>query len=162
MFTWCYCLNVTLLAGLHICIPKSNDCISTFLKSHKIPLLPFREGSPVQTMFRQGKHRFLKTHPSNQREDLQNSIKAATNSRKTAMALKASTHTHRELLFLPQNSTQCHLQSPCQGHTMPPSLCQTSIHGCCWGRDLPLWERAGRELQCMRYKGRKDLFLLPG
>lgn len=40
MFTWSYCLNVTLLTGLHICTLKSYDCISMLLKAHEILLLP--------------------------------------------------------------------------------------------------------------------------
>lgn len=66
MFTWSYCLNVTLLTGLHICTLKSYDCISMLLKAHEILLLPFWEGPPMQTLSRQSKHQFLKTHPSNQ------------------------------------------------------------------------------------------------
>lgn len=59
--------------------------------------------SSADSLYRQSKHQFLKIHPINQTDNLQNSIKETTNSRETAMALKASTHTHRQLFFLPQN-----------------------------------------------------------
>lgn len=92
---------------------------------------------------------FLKTHPSNETEDLQNSIREINISRKIAMPLKTSTHTPTQLFFLLQNSKLCHPRSPCQRRTTLSSLCQASATGCCWGRDLPLRERAGG-LRCMR------------
>lgn len=107
MFTWCYCLNVTLLSGLHICILKSNDCISRFLKAHKILCFPSGRVLQHRLFVQTGQAPVFENSPQ-QSEDLQNSIKETTNCRETAMALKASTHTHRELLFLPQNPTTCH------------------------------------------------------
>lgn len=143
MYTWCCCLNITSLKGLHICTLKSNECIST--KSTRDPTASLLgRFSSADSLYRQSKHQFLKIHPINQIDNLQNSIKETTNSRETAMALKASTRTHS--YFFSHRTQCCHLRSPCQGHTTPSSPCQTSTHGCCWGRDRPLWERAGRGL----------------
>ena len=108
---------------------------------------------------------FLKTHLSNETEDLQNSIREINISKKTAMPLKTSTHTHRQLLFLLQNSKLCHPRSPCQRCTMLSSLCQASAKGCYWGRDLPLRDRTGGAAMHKAYVGRESPFLfalLPG
>lgn len=135
MSTWCYCLNVTLLAGLYICTIKSNDCISTFLKEHEILLLPFWEGPPMQTLFRQSKHQFLKTHPSNQTEDLQTSIKEITNSRETTMVLKASTHIHS--YFFSHRIQHCATfadlarDTPCHLLSARPALMEAAGAGTC-------------------------------
>lgn len=113
--------------------------------------------SNADSWFRQSKHQFLKTHPSNQIEDLQNSIKETTNSREPAMALKASTHTHSCLLS--HRIQHCATFSalardpPCHPLSARPALMDAAGAGTC-----PF----GRELRCVRHKGRKDLLLLPG
>lgn len=132
MFTWCYCLNVTLLTGLHSCTLKSNDCISMLLKAHEILLLPFWEGPPMQT---------LCSNRANCTNFLCNQTRSSKQYQRNH-SLQGNCNSTKRKHSYPQNPTLCHHGSPFQGHTMPPSLCQTSAHGCCWGRDLPLCERA--------------------
>lgn len=98
-------------------------------------MLPFWEGSLVQTLVCTGQAPiFLKTHPSNETEDLQNSIREINMSRKIAMPLKTSAHTHTQFLLLLRNLKLSHPCSSCQRRTMLASLCQASAKGCCWQR----------------------------